>query len=403
MRGDINVASGPPADRPAQLHRRAERHRHAVHHVLQDARITTTATSARPTRRSRSSTRRSATVSTSCASPTRACAIIARARSAGAVPADHASTLATGVSRAVAGPSSSRRKNELDQDIVELNDAFTLMKGKHTLTLGTHNEFLDLSNLFIRDNFGTYPSPASTTSSRAWRRATTTASRRPAIPTQPAAFKVRQLGFYAGDSWRTRPNMTLTYGIRVDAPQLPDKPQRESGGGRQLRLRDRRRPEPRPVLAARRRQLRPERQGHQRRSAAGIGLFTGRPSYVWLSNQYGNTGIDFTRIGAASNNANNRFRSSPIALNQPTTVTGATAGSFSNEIDMIDPELQVPRGPARQRRLRPPRCPAGSTAPPTSSGRRRSRTSSTRTSTSCRCRARPASAAGRCSRARSRR
>ena len=29
-------------------------------------------------------------------------------------------------------------------------------------------------------------------------------------------------------------------------------------------------------------------------------------------------------------------------LNQPRTVTGATAGSFSNEIDMIDPDFKYP-------------------------------------------------------------
>ena len=62
---------------------------------------------------------------------------------------------------------------------------------------------------------------------------------------------------------------------------------------------------------------------------------------MWLSNQYGNTGIDFTRIGAASNNANT-IPFITDALHQPTTVTGATAGSFSNEIDMIDPDFKFP-------------------------------------------------------------
>ncbi len=73
----------------------------------------------------------------------------------------------------------------------------------------------------------------------------------------------------------------------------------------------------------------------------GVGLFTGRPAYVWISNQFGNTGIDFTRIGAGNNTANRiPFVADP--LNQPTTVTGATAGTFSNEIDMIDPDFKYP-------------------------------------------------------------
>ena len=70
-------------------------------------------------------------------------------------------------------------------------------------------------------------------------------------------------------------------------------------------------------------------------------MFTGRPAYVWISNQFGNTGIDFTRIGAR-NNAANRIPFVADPLNQPTTVTGATAGTFNNEIDMIDPDFKYP-------------------------------------------------------------
>ena len=46
--------------------------------------------------------------------------------------------------------------NELDQDIFELTDDYTMHRGNHTITLGTHNEFFKFKNLFIRDNFGTY-------------------------------------------------------------------------------------------------------------------------------------------------------------------------------------------------------------------------------------------------------
>ncbi len=46
--------------------------------------------------------------------------------------------------------------NELDRTSIELTDDFTLLKGKHTLTFGTHNEFFKFRNLFIRDSFGNY-------------------------------------------------------------------------------------------------------------------------------------------------------------------------------------------------------------------------------------------------------
>jgi hypothetical protein len=46
--------------------------------------------------------------------------------------------------------------NELDQDIVELHDDYTVLKGRHTITVGTHNEFFKFRNLFLRNAFGTY-------------------------------------------------------------------------------------------------------------------------------------------------------------------------------------------------------------------------------------------------------
>jgi len=46
--------------------------------------------------------------------------------------------------------------NELNQDIFTLTDNLQIYKGKHTITLGTHNEFYKIYNVFIRQNFGVY-------------------------------------------------------------------------------------------------------------------------------------------------------------------------------------------------------------------------------------------------------
>jgi hypothetical protein len=71
-------------------------------------------------------------------------------------------------------------------------------------------------------------------------------------------------------------------------------------------------------------------------------MFAGRPPYVWISNQYGNTGIDFRRIGATFNATNNNIPFVPDPNSQPTTVTGAPGSSFTNEIDLIDPDFKYP-------------------------------------------------------------
>ena len=86
-------------------------------------------------------------------------------------------------------------------------------------------------------------------------------------------------------------------------------------------------------------------------AAASASSRAGTP-YVWLSNQYGNTGIEFTRIGAAFNAANRiPFVADPAR--QPTTVTGAAAGTFTNEIDLVDPDYKYPQLLRAQPRLRP--------------------------------------------------
>lgn len=46
--------------------------------------------------------------------------------------------------------------NERKSGIFTLTDNFKIYKGRHTLTLGTHNEFFKVRNLFIRPSFGYY-------------------------------------------------------------------------------------------------------------------------------------------------------------------------------------------------------------------------------------------------------
>src|SRR5690606_4325561 len=46
--------------------------------------------------------------------------------------------------------------NLLTQKIFSLTNNFRLYQGDHTLTFGTHNEFYDLFNVFIPQNFGSY-------------------------------------------------------------------------------------------------------------------------------------------------------------------------------------------------------------------------------------------------------
>jgi hypothetical protein len=78
----------------------------------------------------------------------------------------------------------------------------------------------------------------------------------------------------------------------------------------------------------------------QRQIRGGIGLFTGRTPYVWLSNQYGNTGVDLVNLSTGSYSATKSIPFVSDPLNQPTSLTGA--GAASQTINVVDPNYQFP-------------------------------------------------------------
>jgi hypothetical protein len=241
----------------------------------------------------------------------------------------------------VAGTEQFSTANALDQDIIEITDDFTFTRGTHTFTVGTHNEFFKFGNLFIRDNFGTYQFASLDRLDEGLAQQFDHSFSATSDPQQRAEFNVNQLGLYAGDLWRVTPRLTLTLGLRVDKPFFPDKPvanpvSEENFGYRTDVV-------PNPTMWSPRAGFNWDIKGDGKKQLrGGAGMFAGRTPYVWLSNQYGNTGIEFTRIGA-SFNTNNLIPFVADPHNQPKTVTGANAGSFSNEIDVVDPDYEYPR------------------------------------------------------------
>jgi hypothetical protein len=242
----------------------------------------------------------------------------------------------------VLGTETSSQANALNQDIVELNDDVTWVKGKHTVTVGTHNEFFKFYNLFIQNFYGTYRfSSVANLQAGLAQSFAHNFSNDPSNPQLSAQFSVQQFGVYAGDQWRAKPNLTVTYGIRFDAPHFPDVPHANPLAVTDFGLRTDIAPAPKmwsPRIGVNwdlshgsdnRQQIR-----------AGIGSYAGRTPYVWLSNNYGNTGVDFTAL-SVSFNANNKipFVANPNA--QPTSITGGAAGKQT--INLIDPNYKYPQ------------------------------------------------------------
>jgi hypothetical protein len=224
---------------------------------------------------------------------------------------------------------------------VEITDDYTMHKGKHTITLGTHNEFFKFKNLFIRDNFGTYRFSNLDNFAAGLAQQYDYSFSATSDPKQAAKFSVRQFGFYAGDLWRVAPRVTLNYGLRVDIPTFPDVPTANPAAVANFGYRTDIAPSSK--LWSPRAGFNWDVSGNGKQQLrGGVGIFAGRPPYVWLSNQYGNTGRRLhAHRGRAEQREPHPLRADPA--NQPKTVTGANAGSFTNEIDLVDPDFKYPQ------------------------------------------------------------
>ena len=243
--------------------------------------------------------------------------------------------LVAGGYRLTAGSEQYSGANGLNQDILEITDNLTWALGDHMLTIGTHNEFFKFSNLYIRNLYGYWEFASldnfeNGIASRYYHDFYT------ANPSQKwwAQFSVAKLGGYIGEKWSVRPNLSLTYGVRVDVPIINSTPTanptvlsvygvptNQAATGNVLWS-------PRlgfnwDVFNDKKTQLR-----------GGIGLFSGRTPYVWISNQFSNSGIDFTRLDVRTNIP--AFATDP--LNQP---MGGTA--VTSEVDLIDKNFTYPQ------------------------------------------------------------
>ena len=229
--------------------------------------------------------------------------------------------------------------NRLDQNIFELSDNFSYSAGEHTITIGTHNEFFSFTNLFLR-SFGGYYQYYSLSDLLAnnvgfYQRVI------PAVGDGAAAFSVNQYGFYVQDEWQLMPNFRLTYGLRADIPIYPDKPLANDSVSHYF-------PGISTASAPSGNILWAPRVGFNwdvnndktLQLRGGVGIFSGRPAYVWISNQYGNSGN--TQFEVRGSGTDLQF--SPDASNQPGPGDpGTYSAARTAEIDLSDPNLKMPQ------------------------------------------------------------
>ncbi len=236
---------------------------------------------------------------------------------------------------ALLGSERSSVANGLDQDIYELTDNFKIHAGNHTFTVGTHNEFFSFSNLFINNINGswTYNNVANFTNGVP-NRVQATYSLDPTNKQPAAKFNAAQLGFYAQDEMEVVEGLKLTVGLRVDLPIFGSTPlqnpqiETDFNGYSTNRT-----PSSTPLVAPRLGFNYDVLGNRSIQIRGGIGIFNGRVPFVWLSNQFANSGMLLGTID----------KQNPVAFVADPNNQQTAGPSSTREVNLVANNFKIPQ------------------------------------------------------------
>ncbi|MEO8379663.1 MAG: carboxypeptidase regulatory-like domain-containing protein [Acidobacteriota bacterium] len=231
--------------------------------------------------------------------------------------------------------------NGLDQTILEITDDFTLIQGNHNLVFGTHNELFKFSNLFISDFYGYYHFQTLAALQAGTPDIYRIGFATGADPKRPTEFEAASYSLYASDQWRVGHGVTLTLGLRADKPQFNTTPsfnptvQTAIGYSTSDVPQDSITWEPRvgfnwDIGSAGKQQLR-----------GGVGVFQGRAPFVWISNNYGGTGVEQVSLGCSA--FTNPACVAPVFNPDPNSQPRNLGAGAVPDISLSDPDFQFPR------------------------------------------------------------
>lgn len=238
------------------------------------------------------------------------------------------------------------QRNELDQEIFELDDALTFGRGAHTLTVGTHNEWIHFRNLFhhTRDGQWRFNSLADLQAGRASLYFVQLPYDSTVRRFNEADWGLVQLGGYVQDQWEITPAFRLTVGLRVDVPVILDDPVFNPGVDSAFSgLRTDRMPGAKPHWSPRLGMNWDITGNRSTVVRGGVGLFTGRPPYVWVSNAFTNTGREVLQL-TCTGTANTPAFTPSVFTNPPTACrTPSPLRLPASEVNVFDPDFKFPQ------------------------------------------------------------
>ena len=258
--------------------------------------------------------------------------------------------------------------NELRYNTFQAQDSFTKFANKHTWTFGGTFEKYHSENVFFPGKQSVYvyntladfytdandylANPNRTVSPVSLKLFQVRYLNVPGVdkPIQP--LDVNYGGAYAQDDWSVRHNVKVVAGIRFDVPKfgntgyanaVADAQTFRDEFGNAVQYSTAKLPDPKilwsprvgfnwDVFSDRNTQVR-----------GGTGVFTGKPAYVWISNQIGNTGVltGLDEVGRASGTTARPFNPDPDFYKPKGTPTGAPAATY--ELALTDPTFKFPQ------------------------------------------------------------
>jgi len=245
--------------------------------------------------------------------------------------------------------------NLLEQKVLSIIDNFEIYSGRHTITIGTNNEFSSAYNVFFRQNFGDYRFNNLTDFLN---------DERPnryrygysllggfGDDSQGAAdFNIFQLGLYVQDEVNISDNFKLTAGLRVDIPYWSEGLGNDDFNTRSVAL-----------LEAAGKDLRGARVGQpinpnahisprigfnwdvknnkETQIRGGFGVFTSRIPLVWPGATYNNNGISTGYI-QVTGGTTPFFNSDPLSQ---FASPAPGSGSIGGQIDLFAKDFKLPQ------------------------------------------------------------
>ena len=245
--------------------------------------------------------------------------------------------------------------NELRYKTFQLQNNFTKFSSKHTWTFGGSVERYESENVFfpgsqsvyvynsLQDFYNDIDGMPTTLRRFQVRWSNIPGQEKPIQP-----LEVLYTGAYAQDEWAVNDDLKVAYGLRLDVPIFGEtgfrNPQADAltfrdESGQAVQYDTAKLPDPNILWSPRVGFNWNADENRATQLRGGSGIFTGRPAYVWISNQIGNTGV-LTGFQQLDNTTARPFNPSPNAY-KPASVDGSPASSY--ELALTDPDFKFPQ------------------------------------------------------------